>query len=256
MRSGEQRDAQDHGTDVLGDRRLEEIRSASGTVPNVVANQVGHHTGVARIVLGNAGFYLADEIGADVGRLGVDAAAELCEERHEAGTESHADDKERRVLRRGETAVEEKHAVHAEKRQRHHEKPAHGASAQGHAKGRTHTGTRSVRGTDVRFDRDVHADDAAEGARCRTDQEGHAGANPQLPADDRRLREVLEDRNQHRDEDRRDDSQATNRRVLPFDESDRSFVDRLAHRLHFRGAGVGPQNVPSQVGDEAEGQHA
>ena len=42
------------------------------------------------------GLDLADEVGADVGGLGVDAAAELREERDEAGAEAESDDEERR----------------------------------------------------------------------------------------------------------------------------------------------------------------
>ena len=52
---------------------------------------------VAGIVLGDALLDLADEVGADVGGLGVDAAAELGEQRHERGAEAEADDEERRL---------------------------------------------------------------------------------------------------------------------------------------------------------------
>ena len=52
------------------------------------------------IVLGDALLDLADEVRADVGGLGVDAAAELGEQRHERGAEAEADDQERRVVGR------------------------------------------------------------------------------------------------------------------------------------------------------------
>ena len=52
---------------------------------------------VAGIVLGDARLDLADEVGSDVGGLGVDAAAELGEQRHEGGAEPEADDEERRL---------------------------------------------------------------------------------------------------------------------------------------------------------------
>ena len=54
-----------------------------GAVADVVAHEVGDDGRVARVVLGDAGLDLADEVGADVGGLGVDAAAELREERDE-----------------------------------------------------------------------------------------------------------------------------------------------------------------------------
>jgi phosphoserine phosphatase len=42
---------------------------------------------VARVVLGDAGLDLADEVGADVGRLGVDAATDAGEQRDRRATE-------------------------------------------------------------------------------------------------------------------------------------------------------------------------
>ena len=44
--------------------------------------------GIARIVLGNAGLDLADEVAADVGALGEDAAAETGEDRDQRGAEA------------------------------------------------------------------------------------------------------------------------------------------------------------------------
>ncbi len=49
---------------------------------------------IARIVLGDARLDLPDEIGAHVCSFGVDAAAELGEERDEGGAEAVADDQE------------------------------------------------------------------------------------------------------------------------------------------------------------------
>ena len=78
------RDAEDHGADVLGGGRLEQVGATAGAVADVVADEVRDHARVARVVLGDARLDLADEVGADVGGLGVDAAAELGEEGDEA----------------------------------------------------------------------------------------------------------------------------------------------------------------------------
>ena len=91
------RDAEDHRADVLGSGRFEEVRAAAGAVADVVADEVGDDRGVARVVLGDARLDLADEVGADVGGLRVDAAAELGEQRDEGGAEAEADDEERRL---------------------------------------------------------------------------------------------------------------------------------------------------------------
>ena len=91
------RDAEDHRADVLGGGGLEQVGAAAGAVADVVADEVRDDARVARVVLGNARLDLADEVGADVGGLGVDTAAELGEEGHERRAEAEADDQEGRL---------------------------------------------------------------------------------------------------------------------------------------------------------------
>ena len=77
-------------------------RSAAmpGAVADVVADVVRDHGRVARVVLGDAGLDLPDEVGADVGGLGVDAAAEAREDRDERAAEREPDEVvDRGVLR-------------------------------------------------------------------------------------------------------------------------------------------------------------
>ena len=64
---------------------LEEVGAHAGHVADVVAHVVGDDRRVARVVLGDAGLDLADEVGADVGGLGVDAAADAREQRDRGG---------------------------------------------------------------------------------------------------------------------------------------------------------------------------
>ena len=61
---------------------------AGGGRSRPAADVVGDGRRVARIVLGNAGFDLADEVAADVGALGEDAAAETGEDRDQRGAEA------------------------------------------------------------------------------------------------------------------------------------------------------------------------
>ena len=70
---------------------LEQVGRHAGAVADIVADIVGDRRGVARIVLGNARLDLADEIGADVGALGEDAAAETGEDRDQRGAEAERD---------------------------------------------------------------------------------------------------------------------------------------------------------------------
>ena len=72
-----------HGDADRDDIGLEQVGGHSGAVADIVADVVGDHGRVARIVLGNSGLDLADQIGADVRGLGEDAAAETREDRHQ-----------------------------------------------------------------------------------------------------------------------------------------------------------------------------
>ena len=66
-----------NGGDRVG---LEQVGRHPGAVADVVAHVVGDHCRVPRIVLRNPGLDLADEVGPDVGRLRIDAAAEASED--------------------------------------------------------------------------------------------------------------------------------------------------------------------------------
>ena len=84
----------DRAEDERGDERhgvrLEQVGGHAGAVADVVADVVGDRRGVARVVLGDAGLDLADEVGADVGGLGEDAAADAHEHREQRGAEAEA----------------------------------------------------------------------------------------------------------------------------------------------------------------------
>ncbi|MNI28248.1 hypothetical protein D3C73_820160 [compost metagenome] len=78
---GQHQAAQQHGGDH-GDRiGFKQVGGHAGAVADVVTDVVGDHRRVARVVLGNARFDLADQIGADIGPLGEDAAAQAREDR-------------------------------------------------------------------------------------------------------------------------------------------------------------------------------
>ena len=88
---------QHHGD--RGDRvGLEQVGGHAGAVADVVAHVVGDHRRVARVVLGDAGLDLADEVGADVGALGEDAAAQAGEDGDQRAAEAEADQRVDGVL--------------------------------------------------------------------------------------------------------------------------------------------------------------
>ena len=175
-------DAQDHGADVLGSGGLEQVGAAAGAVADVVAHEVRDHACVAGVVLGDALLDLADEVGTDVRGLGVDAAAQLGEQGHEAGAEAEADDDERglRDADLGEQRlVEREDAPHAEEREGDHEEARDGAAAHGDLDRLDKAAASRGRGADVGPHADRHADDAREhrAARAHQEREGSHGAD-------------------------------------------------------------------------------
>jgi len=70
---------------------LEQVGGHTGAVTDVVTDVVGDGSRVARVVLGNSGFYFTDQVGADVGTLGEDAAAQTGENGDQAAAESKGD---------------------------------------------------------------------------------------------------------------------------------------------------------------------
>ncbi len=81
--------AQDRGGEDGAGVGFVQVGAHAGHVADVVADVVGDGGRVARVVLGDAGFDLADQVGADVGRLGEDAAADAGEQG--LGRSAHAE---------------------------------------------------------------------------------------------------------------------------------------------------------------------
>ncbi len=127
--------AEDHGADSFGGGGLEDVRATAGAVAHVIADQVGDDGGVAGVVFGDAGFDFADEVGADIGGLGVDAAAKLGEERDERGSEAEADELVDDGLGVVAAAVKEEQQADAEQGQRDDDKAGDSAAAQSSLEG-------------------------------------------------------------------------------------------------------------------------
>ena len=187
-RAGEEDRRQHHGGDRGHRIGLEQVGGHAGAVADVVADVVGDGRGIARIVLGNAGLDLADQIAADVGALGEDAAAETGEDRDQRGAEAERDqrvDHGPRIggkpHRAGEDGVV---ASDAEQRQAGHEHAGDGAGLEGKLKAAGERADRRLGGADVGAHRHVHADEARHAREHRADQEADADEPAEQIADD------------------------------------------------------------------------
>ena len=162
-REGE--DAEEHHGH-RGDRvGLEQVRGHAGAVADVVAHVVGDHGRVARVVLRDARLDLAHDVGADVGALGEDAAAEPREDRDQRAAEAEADERVDRVLgvdveAPGQQAVVARDAEQGEAGDEH---AGHGAAAEGDVERRADAAAGRLRHAGVGAHGHVHADEAGRG---------------------------------------------------------------------------------------------
>ena len=214
----EQQDAEQHHRDRGHGVGLEQVGRHPGTVADVVADVVGDHGGVARIVLGNAGFDLADEVGADVGGLGEDAAAEAGEHRDQRAAEAETDQRVDGLLLAlaGDPGEDPVVAGDAQQGQSDDEQPGHRATAERDLERARHAAARGLRHAGVGAHGHVHADVAGRSRQRAADQE------PDRDPD------VL-DRDQ---DDEQDHPDPGDRRVLAVQVRARPFLHRRRDRAH------------------------
>ena len=167
---------------------LEEVGGHAGAVADVVADVVGDGRGVARVVLGDAGLDLADEVAADVRTLGEDAAAEAGEDRDQRAAEAECHQRvgDGAVGRvepddADEDAVVDRDAEEGEAGDQHAGDRA-GAEGEREALGEADAG--GLRGAHVGAHRDQHADVARRAGQHGADQEADRDRNAEQEGDD------------------------------------------------------------------------
>ena len=203
---------------------LEQVGRHAGAVADIVADVVGDGRGIARIVLRNPGLDLADEVAADIGAFGEDAAAETGEDRDQRGAEAERD--ERVDDHRGSTgqagdarqiAVVEGDAEEREARDEH---AGHRARLEGDVEAAAERLGRGLRGANVGAHRDVHADEAGSARKDGADREAERDAHAE---------EIGDDDEEH-------DADDGDGRVLAPQIGLRAFGDRAGDLLHALGA--------------------
>ncbi len=215
--------------------RLEQVRGHAGAVTDVVPDVVGDHRRVARVVLGDAGLDLPDEVGAHVGSLGEDAAAEPGEHGDERATEREADQVVDRGLRRVAEGAGQEPVVpgDAEQPEADDEQAGHRAGAEGDVQGGLQPTAGRLGRPAVRAHGDVHADEAGSRRQHRPDQEAERRAPAELVVE-------AEDEERH-DRDERD------RRVLLPQVGRSAFLDGARDLPHPLVSGRLLEQPPGQI---------
>ena len=242
--AGEEDGAEDHGGDDGHDIGLEQVGGHAGAVADVVADVVGDCRRVARIVLGDAGLDLADEVAADVGALGEDAAAETGEDGDERGAEAEGDERVRdRAVAEGEAegaGEEEEVAGDAEQRHAGDQHARHRARLEGDVEAACQRVGGGLRRAHVGAHRDVHADVAGETGKHRADEEADG--------------DEMAEQDPGNDEDHGTDD--ADGRVLAVEIGLRAFANGAGDLLHTRVARVSTHHRSDRVRRIGERQHA
>ena len=132
---GANSDRRDDRTDI----RLEDVGPHPGNISDIVTDVVRNGRWVPWIVLRNACFDLAHQVGADVGRLGEDTASDPSKEcdrarPHREAGDDLAEPNELAIYYRVSAVYREQHAD-AEQAKRSHCKPHHCTAKEGDTKG-------------------------------------------------------------------------------------------------------------------------
>ena len=223
---------------VRGDRGhrvgLEQVGSHASTIADVVADVVRDGRRVARIVLGNAGLDLADQVTADVRTLGEDAAAETSEDRDQRSAEAERNQRvdhgagiRSKTHRAGQNRVVDRDA---EQRETGDEHAGDRAGLEREFKSAGQRADRSLCGAHVGADRNIHADEARSAGQHRADQEANRDQPAEQPADDKKYH--------HADD--------ANGGVLTLQIGLRALAHRGRNLLHPGAAGVGLHHRPDR----------
>ena len=223
--------AQDHGADVFRGRGFEDVRATAGAVAHVVTDQVGDDGGIPRIVFRDAGLHLAHQVSADVGSLGVDAAAKLGKERHQRRAKTKPDQLVGNVLRVLQSAKEVEQAADPEQGEADDHQAGNGAAVQGNLQGAAQAGPGGAGGADVGPDGDEHARVTGEPRADRADQKADDHLAGQRGGKVRKLVAHKESDGQHH-------GQGGDGGVLARHKGFRALADGVRDDLHFRGAGI------------------
>ncbi len=240
---GERRDTEDDRRHEGHLVRLEEVGGHAGAVADVVADVVGDGGRVAGVVLGDAGLDLADEVGADVGRLGEDAAADAEEQGDQRSTESEADeDRRARVL---EHHDDDRRAEQSEPDREH---AGDAAGAEGDLEGcGERAGLGRSSGSDVAARGERHADVAGEAGQQGAGDEGEGAERARLrprQRDGAIWLQHLGRGEEHDDRDRHHDH--GDRAELTSQVGGGAFLDGQRDLDHLRGALVGREHAAHQ----------
>ncbi len=154
-----QQPAEEHGGDQRNRVGFKQVGGHAGAIAHIVADVVGDHCGVARVILRNSRLDFADEIRADIRTLGEYSAAQTRKYRNQGTAEGQSDERAQRGFAVAEQPQHgEVVAGHPEDAEAHHQHPGDRAASERHFERGVDSQMSRLRGAHVGAHRDVHAD--------------------------------------------------------------------------------------------------
>ena len=222
---GQQRNKHDWGNNRTG-IGLEQVGAHTGHVADVVAHGVSNGGWVARVVFGNTSFDLADEVAADVSRLGEDATADAGEQGDRACAETECGNHLEGVVDTHPGHPQQVVEGDTEQRQASNGEAHDGATLEGQRQRLGGTFAGCVCGAGVGRGGDTHTNEACNGAEHRAHEIG------------KRCRRAAIDWN-HEEQYEHDRHEDGHPLVLTAQERHGTFTDGLTDLFHELGAFVG-----------------
>ena len=202
------------------DIRLEEVGTHAGDVAHVVAHVVGDHRRITRIVLGDPGFDLANQVGADVGSLGVDPPSDTGEEGDRRSAQADCRDDVEGVVHLQPLHEQQVRQPHAEEAEAGHRESHHGTATEGQRQRLLDPALAGgLRGAGICSRGHPHADEAGECREHGAEDVGD-GAPGAAPVQ------------QHEDQNRHGHHEDNDPGVFTAQECHRTLTDRGRDLLH------------------------
>jgi len=158
-------------------------------------------------------------------------------------------------LSSAEPAEQAEDPVHAEEGQGDDEEPGNRSAAHRDLNGLNEASPGGCGGSYVGLDADVHADDPGGHRAGGPDEEGQPGPPAEIETEHAGIGNILrlEQGDDAADNERADEGQQPDRRVLAADERHRTFEDHPGDVLHFLRPGVTGEDVTGEVNGEQDG---
>ena len=149
---------------------LKQVSTHTGYVTHVVADVVCDNSRVSRVILGNAGFHFAHEVGTDVSSLGIDTAADTGKQSNGRSTQGET---EQNVVVSGEDVDQ----AAAEKAEADHTHAHDGTAGEGDAEGLVHTAVDgALCGTHIGFRSGIHSEGTCQDGAASADYKADCSA--------------------------------------------------------------------------------